>query len=65
MPSIKIEYDMPEGTNRDEIADFVVDALESWGGQFHPDDPLFESLRYRIKSIVINNKQYRHLLRTE
>ena len=56
---IRIEIDQPPGTNRDDIAEFVIDALSSWGGQFHPDDPLFESLRGRMKRIVIGHKAYK------
>ena len=55
---IKIEVDAPLGTNRDDIAQFVIDALSSWGGQFHPDDPLFNSLRGRMKKVVIGHKRY-------
>lgn len=62
MPEIHISYDMPKGTNRDDIADFVIDAIETWGGQRHPDDPLFTSLRGKISNVVVNNKNYNHLL---
>lgn len=55
---IKIEIDAPPGTNRDDIADFVIDALSSWGGQFHPEDPLFCSLRGRMKKVVVGHKRY-------
>jgi hypothetical protein len=55
---IKIEIDAPPGTNRDDIAEFVIDALSCWGGQFHPNDPLFNSLRGRMKKVVIGHKQY-------
>lgn len=65
MPKIVIEYNVPQGANRDDIADFIVDALESWGGQRHPDDPLFSSLRGNIKNIVVNHKNYNNLLTVE
>ena len=55
---IKIEIDPPPGTNRDDIAQFVVDALSSWGGQFHPEDPLFSSLQGRIKKVIVGHKRY-------
>ena len=55
---IKIEIDNPPGTNRDDIADFVIGALSSYGGQFHPDDPLFSSLRGRMKKVVVGHKLY-------
>ncbi len=55
---IKIEINPPPDTNRDDIAQFVIDALSSWGGQFHPDDPLFDSLRGRITDLVVGHKRY-------
>lgn len=42
--SIKISADVPAGVSDDEIARFVTHALECWGGQFDPEDPLFRSL---------------------
>lgn len=58
MSKIVIEYTMPPGTNRDDIASFVHDALSSWGGQFHPDDPLFGSLRGLMTTITVNRKKF-------
>ncbi len=62
MPRISIEYKVPPGTDRDDIATFIVDALECWGGQFHPDDPLFGSLRGYMSKIIVNHKDYSQLL---
>jgi hypothetical protein len=58
---IKIEIVQPPGTDRDEIAEFVINAISNWGGQFHPDDPLFGSLRNRIKKVVVGHKRYQEL----
>lgn len=58
MPRISIEYKLPQGSNKDDVAQFVIDALESWGGQFHPEDPLFGSLRGHMTKIVVNHKDY-------
>jgi hypothetical protein len=27
----------------EDMAHYVADAVSSWGGQFHPDDPLFSA----------------------
>ena len=51
-----IEFDKPHGTNRDEIAQFIRDALSSWGGGFHPEDPLFHSLT--LTGLLVGNKRY-------
>src|SRR4030095_2490499 len=32
--------------DRSELREFIIDALESWGGQRHPDDWLFGSLEH-------------------
>jgi hypothetical protein len=40
----KIKFDKPDGAEIGDIAEFIHDALTSWGGQFRPDDPLFHSL---------------------
>lgn len=62
MPRITIEYTMPQGADKNDIAEFVVDALESWGGQRHPNDPLFSSLRGHMRRIVVNHKAFDELL---
>lgn len=62
MPRITIEYTMPQGADKSTIAEFVVDALESWGGQLHPEDPLFGSLRGHMTRIVVNHKAFDNLL---
>lgn len=40
--------DEPEHGTR--IRSYVKDAVQSWGGQFHPDDPLFS---YNIKRVRV------------
>jgi hypothetical protein len=39
-----ITFDVPSSVGRHELRDFIVGALETWGGQRHPDDHLFRSL---------------------
>ncbi len=33
-----------QGVSMKGLRAFAVDALASWGGQRHPDDPLFDSM---------------------
>lgn len=54
----KIKFTKPEGTDEAMLAEFINDALSSWGGQFHPEDPLFHSLRDRMEWIIINGKKF-------
>ena len=52
---VEVIVDRVPGASDEDVADFVTDALSSWGGQFRPDDPLFRSLdvkRVRIKGVV-------------
>lgn len=48
-----VKIDLPNGLDQEtatEIAEYIVDALQSWGGQRHPDDHLFSGLKtIRIK----------------
>lgn len=55
---IKIKIDKPPGTDYNDIAEFIHDALSSWGGQKHPEDPLFHSFRHRISEIVVAGKLF-------
>ncbi|MCA1452178.1 hypothetical protein I6F35_02975 [Bradyrhizobium sp. BRP22] len=52
----KIRFDKPNGAEIDDIAAFIHDALTSWGGQFHPDDPLFHSLN--VSRITVHGQEY-------
>ena len=33
------------GVTMPQLRDFVQDAVTTWGGQRHPDDPLFDSMK--------------------
>lgn len=49
---IEVSFELNEQVSMPALRDFVISALENWGGQFHPDDPLFGSLeKVRIKLI--------------
>lgn len=52
----RIVFTKPPGSDRDEIAQFILDALSSWGGQFRPDDPLFRSLK--LTKLIVAGKSY-------
>jgi len=39
-----IEFDAPVGADFADIRSFIVEGLESAGGNHHPEDPLFHSL---------------------
>lgn len=52
----KVTFIKPVGADRDDIAQFIFDALSSWGGQFRPDDPLFRSLK--LTKLIVAGKNY-------
>jgi hypothetical protein len=52
----KIKFDRPPGAEIEDIAAFINDALSSWGGQFHPDDPLFFSLS--ISQVTVHGRTF-------
>jgi len=53
---IKITIENMPNILNDEIAQYVFDALSSWGGSFHPSNPLFNSLH--INKITVRNINY-------
>jgi hypothetical protein len=34
-----------QGVSVSELKGFIEDAVSTWGGQFHPDEPLFSSMK--------------------
>lgn len=47
--SVVVTFDHERAATKAEIEEFIVEALRTWGGQRHPDDPLFHSLeRVRV-----------------
>lgn len=50
---LMISFKRP-GVSHTELRDFIIKALESAGGNRHPDDPLFESLEdVRVSKPVV------------
>lgn len=39
-----LEFVAPDGVSREEIEGYIIDELQSSGGNRHPSDPLFGSL---------------------
>jgi hypothetical protein len=52
----KIKFNRPDGADIDDIAQFILDAVSSWGGQFHPEDPLFHSLH--VTGLVVHGQKF-------
>ena len=42
--SLNVEFEVELPVEYAEVKEFIKDALEAWGGQFHPNEPLFGSL---------------------
>lgn len=40
-----VVFRRPLGATNREVKEFIIDALESWGGKLDPQNPLFHSLR--------------------
>lgn len=38
----KVYLTMPEGAAEDEVMDYIEDAVATWKGQLHPDNPIFD-----------------------
>lgn len=39
--TFKVVMIVPKEVSYQQAKEYVQDAVKSWGGQFHPDDPLF------------------------
>jgi hypothetical protein len=50
-----------DGVSSAELRDYVTDACERWGKQFHPDNPLFDldENRVRVTRLQVNKKKGR------
>lgn len=40
-----IAFDVPSSVSRSELREYLKDAIESWGGQRHPYDHLFNTIK--------------------
>lgn len=59
--SIVVRCELPD-TDDMEIAEYVFDALEAWGGQKRPEDPLFGGMRIitvRVNKNLFSNPRLR------
>jgi hypothetical protein len=54
--TITVRCKTPLGVSDEDIAEFIINALESDGGSRHPDDPLFGSLS--VHNVEIRNIIY-------
>jgi hypothetical protein len=52
----KIEFTKPSDASVEDIASFIHDALTSWGGGLHPEDPMFRSLE--LKTVTVHGKKF-------
>ena len=56
--------DVPEGANREDCLRYVMDAVESWKGGYHPKNPMFELDRSSISAqYVTTQKKHRKIVR--
>jgi hypothetical protein len=55
---IIISADVPPEINDHNLADYLIEAIEYWGGQYHPDDPLFYGVN--IRTVSMRKVQYKN-----
>lgn len=56
--SITITCDIPIYAEPEEVAEYIVNALGSWGGSLHPEDPMFDSID--VRSVKIGSMVYQN-----
>lgn len=54
---VRLKLTKPPGVDEQTLVDFITDALTSWGGQFHPDHPLFHSLP--LEQVQVGSNKYK------
>lgn len=54
---LKVKFTKPAGASIEDVAEFVADALSSWGGGLHPEDPMFRSLP-EIEYVEVHGVRY-------
>jgi hypothetical protein len=54
MKTVKLEvtFNIPRGTPMADIHNYVKQAVDGWGGCFHPDDPFFGNKDTKVKTLA-------------
>ena len=47
--TVVLTFDCPSSVSYSSLRAYIIKAIATWGGQYHPDDPLF----YGIKNIKL------------
>ena len=50
-----VTVDLHNSVDRESVGDHVARAVAYWGGQYHPEDPLFP---YNIKEVRVRGKDF-------
>lgn len=50
-------FSWPDGASEEAVAEYVDDAVATWGGSLHPEDPLFSSLD--VDSVTVGKTVFR------
>lgn len=54
----------PDGVGRKEMAGYIEEAVSSWKGQYHPDNPLFDIDEDAVKVKTLTRKRAKLLSQT-
>lgn len=58
-----VTINRPRSTPIGEMADYINEAVTVWGGQLHPEDPLFDSDAKRVKVTRLTEKRMKRLFK--
>ena len=53
----KISVSIPKGIDRDNVRDYIQDAVASMGGSHHPDSPFFD---LQMKDVIVSDLRVRN-----
>ena len=54
----KVRVEMPKDVTITEMQDYIREAVQTWKGQMHPDEPLFD-LNYKSVTVTPIFKDWR------
>lgn len=44
--TVLLSFSVDKASEQTDVVRYISDALTSWGGAFHPDDPLFSGIQH-------------------
>jgi hypothetical protein len=57
---VTVEFPVSNKADKEDIAQYVEDAISAWGGSLHPDDPMFGNRDAYVSKLKYVRKLRKH-----